>query len=80
MLEENSDVANTNSNEFEDNDEEEDTDKEQDKLSSPQSVSQTDDTFHRGLDILQKLFPQKDKVRYFYWKYDLESCIEGIAG
>ena len=63
MLEENSDVANTNSNEFEDNDEEEDTDKEQDKMSSPQPVSQTDDTFHRGLDILQKLFPQKDKVR-----------------
>ena len=54
-------MASSTSNVGEDNEDEE-RDGDDEKLTSSRSISQTDDTYQREIDILLKLFPQKDKV------------------
>ena len=61
LLEESPNVASSTSNVGEDNEDEE-RDGDEEKLTSSRSISQTDDTYQREIDILLKLFPQKDKV------------------
>ena len=62
LLEDSPNVASSTSNVGEDNEDEE-RDGDEEKLTSSRSISQTDDTYQREIDILLKLFPQKDKVR-----------------
>ena len=61
LLEDSPNVASSTSNVGEDNEDEE-RDGDEEKLTSSRSISQTDDTYQREIDILLKLFPQKDKV------------------
>ena len=61
LLEDSPNVASSTSNVGEDNEDEE-RDGDDEKLTSSRSISQTDDTYQREIDILLKLFPQKDKV------------------
>ena len=61
LLEDRPNVASSTSNVGEDNEDEE-RDGDEEKLTSSRSISQTDDTYQREIDILLKLFPQKDKV------------------